>query len=135
MPTTAISATDLTPRVRRSEDCARSPQSEAATEIALALMGIGNLPDALFAETASWERSDAPCAVGHAAIRNGLATQSAPESLYVDQVVTHGRAATVSGRLTRDGTGTMMFCHVLRFTDSSCHTLAQIVSFERPDRV
>ncbi|WP_417257844.1 hypothetical protein [Celeribacter sp.] len=121
-------------QVRRSAKAAIAPESEAVEQIALALMGVGTLPEARLAVTATWDRSDAPCAVGRDVIVAALADNEAPVSITIDQVVTHGKAGTVSGRLTRDGSGTHLFCHIIRFTTAQCHDIAQLVSFEQRER-
>lgn len=108
--------------------------------IACALTGIGTTalsPD-IFAESATWERGDGPPAVGRDAIATALSTAQsrAPVSLHIDQIVSHGKAATVSGRLNRDGdaAGPVLFCHILRFTAPDLGQIAQIVSFEQRER-
>ncbi len=87
----------------------------------------------MFSETASWDQTGMPCVLGREAIAAHLLHATPPQSILIDQVVCHGKAGTVSGRLTRDGVGTMVFCHVIRFTDPSCRQIAQAVSFERRD--
>lgn len=115
--------------VRRSADCGNSPKNARAEAIALALMGVGALPDAELAEAASWDGPDGAVS-GRAAIRARAKTQGA-DLIRIEEVVTHGRAGTVSGRVTR-GTETRMFCHVIRFTSAAAREIAQVVSFEHP---
>ncbi|WP_417250014.1 hypothetical protein [Celeribacter sp.] len=121
-------------RITHGAACEDSPAAQRADAIARALMGIGNLGGFGLSETASWERGDAPAAVGRAAISQALSTRIAPASIHIDQIVTQGKAATVSGRLNRDGTGTALFCHIIRFTSSAGQEIAQLVSFEQPER-
>lgn len=124
----------LATRIEQPFDGFQPPESRRATEIALGLMGAGPLCPLLFSESASWTRPEGACLVGRAAIADAMAALSAPESLTILEVTSHGKAATVSGRMTRDGTGLLMFCHVLRFTTPDCRELAQVVSFEHVER-
>ncbi len=108
-------------------------RAEAMAGLALRFSGYGSgyhsvapLP---LAETASWDRTGAPSVIGKAAIVEALAPLTAPSDLYVTQIVIEGRAATVSGHLTREQ-GAILFCHVLRFTTPERSEIAQIVSFE-----
>jgi hypothetical protein len=90
-------------------------------------MGVGRLDRALIAEAASWDRPEG-AVTGRQAICAAATAQTA-DLIRVEQVVTHGRAGSVSGRVTRDGT-TRLFCHVIRFTSASAKQIAQLVSFE-----
>ena len=121
-------------RVIRKAEGGNSPKNARAEEIALALMGVTELPAAMVGETAIWDRTDAPTLVGRTAILDALRAVSPPVSITVTEVVSHGRAGTVSGRLTRDGQGTVLFAHILRFATASQKELAQMVSFEREER-
>ncbi|AJE46215.1 hypothetical protein [Celeribacter indicus] len=121
-------------RVTLPAGCENAPRNARAVEIALAFMGVARLEPDLLAEGASWDRTGAPCLIGRGAISDAVAQVTPPVSLSVSEVSTHGRAGSVSGRFTRDGEGTSLFCHVLRFTSASCRELAQVVSFERRER-
>lgn len=112
--------------VSRSQDCGRSPKNARAEEIALALMGVGDLPPGILAEAASWERPEG-AVMGREAILNARATDL--DRVEVEQVVTHGKAGSVSGRFTKAGE-TRLFCHVIRFTSASANQVGQLVSFE-----
>ncbi len=109
---------------------ASGPEEAEAEAIALALMGVGALGPERLAEAASWERPGGGV-MGRAAIVAAAARQSA-EAIAVDQVVTHGRAGSVSGRVTRGG-ATRLFCHVIRYTAPDAREIAQLVSFEHPE--
>jgi len=115
--------------VLRSPDCGNSPKNLAAQEIALALMGVGTLPEDALVEAVAW---DVPggAVTGRAAVLARAAAQSA-DVIAVDQVVTHGRGGSVSGRITRGG-DTRLFCHLIRFTSAAARDIAQLVSFEHP---
>ena len=115
--------------VLRSPDCGNSPKNARAEEIALALMGVGALPEDRLAEAATWDFAGGAVA-GRDAIRARAASQRA-ERITIDQVVTHGRGGSVSGRVTRGG-DTRLFCHVIRFTSAAGRDIAQLVSFEHP---
>ena len=116
-------------QVTRSPDCGNSPRNARAEEIALALMGVGAVPDIAIAEAATWDFAGG-AVTRQAAIRARAAGQSA-DAITVDQVVTHGRGGSVSGRVTRNG-DTRLFCHVIRFTSAAARDIAQLVSFEHP---
>ena len=91
-------------------------------------MGVGALPAEMLAEAASWDRPGG-AVTGRAAILEAVAGTAPADLIRVEQVVTHGRAGSVSGRVTRDGS-TRLFCHVIRFTSASAKQIAQLVSFE-----
>ena len=115
--------------MRRGPDCGNSPKNATAERIALALMGVGALDGDILAEAASWDRPEG-AVTGRDAIRAVARRQSA-DAISVEQVVTHGKAGAVSGRVTR-GADTRLFCHVIRFTGASAREVAQLVSFEHP---
>lgn len=119
--------------IRRSAECGSSPKNAKAEAIALALMGAGPadavLADGGLAEAASWDRPGGSVA-DRVAILAAAEGQRA-DLIRIEQVVTHGRAGSVSGRVTR-GTETRLFCHVIRFTSAAATQVAQIVSFEHP---
>lgn len=112
--------------VIRSADCGNSPKNARAEDIALALMGVGDLPADLVAEGVTWER---PTGAITGRDRVLAAVETGLTRVEVDQVVTHGKAGSVSGRLTRDGE-TRLFCHVIRFTTATQKQIGQLVSFE-----
>lgn len=116
-------------QVTRSPDCENSAQNRRIENIALALMGEGNLPDALLSEGAVWDRLGGAIA-GRPAIQAARRDQPQCKSIRVDQVVSHGKAGTASGVLTRPDGSTRLFCHVIRFTRSKDGEIAQMVSFE-----
>lgn len=115
--------------VRRSDTCGNSPKNARAETIALALMGVGALDEDALAEGATWDFSGGAL-TGRDAIRARVAGQRA-DLIRIEQVVTHGRGGSVSGRVTR-GTDTRLFCHVIRFTSAAAREVAQLVSFEHP---
>jgi hypothetical protein len=121
-------------RIARSGN---SPEDARAEEIALALMGVGRLDPEALAEAATWDGASglvegATVAVaGRLAIVAALDTVAPPEKIRVEQVVAHGRAGSVSGRITRGGE-TRLYCHFIRFTSPAARQVAQLVSFEHP---
>lgn len=115
--------------IRRSSDCGNSPKNARAEEIALALMGVGTLEAGLLAEAASWERPGGAVTGREEILARVREAVGTADLIRVEQVVTHGRAGSVSGRITR-GETTRLFCHVIRFTSASAKQIAQIVSFE-----
>lgn len=118
----------MTPKVIRKAE-GRARIEARAEDIALALMGAGPLPRDLIADDATWERGTDGSAAGRVAIAKAFENLIAPDSITVEQVVAHGKAATVSGRLTR-GQQSRIFCHVIRHTSEAATQIAQIVSFE-----
>ena len=117
------------PEVIRAADCHNSPKNQRAEDIALALFGVGTLPEDQIAEGAVWDRPGGAVS-GRAAILAAIAPEGITR-IAADQVVTHGKAGSVSGRVTRAGE-TRLFCHVIRFTSASARQIAQLVSFEHP---
>lgn len=113
-------------RVFASNHGADSPKDAMAQEIALALMGVGALPKHLLAEAATWQRPDR-AVTGRAEIL--AAVETGLDRVEVEQVETHGKAGSVSGRLVRGGEA-RLFCHVIRFTTANAKQIAQLVSFE-----
>ncbi|WP_439103131.1 hypothetical protein [Celeribacter marinus] len=124
----------MTPRVHRTSKSAQTRDAAHAEQIALALMGVGDLNAGQLVDAATWERSDAPCAVGRDVILAAVSAIHPPVSITIDQVIIHGKAGTVSGRLTRDGSGTHLFCHIIRFTTAKRDDIGQLVSFEHLER-
>lgn len=118
------------PEVIRSAECDNSPKNARAEEIALALMGVGKLGEDMLAENAVWDGATGARA-GRSAILAACAAQPAADKIRVEQVVTHGAAGSVSGRITRGGE-TRLYCHVIRFTSAAAKQVAQLVSFEHP---
>ena len=116
-------------QVTRSPDCANSAQNRRIENIALALMGEGDLPDAALSEGAVWDRSGG-AVLGRPAIQQARENQPTCKSIRIEQVVSHGKAGTASGVLTRPDGSTRLFCHVIRFTRSENGETAQMVSFE-----
>ncbi|WP_407492103.1 hypothetical protein [Pseudooceanicola sp. MF1-13] len=120
------------PEVVTSGDCGNSPKNAAAQDIALALMGAGALPPEVLADSAVWQRPSGAL-TGRKPILTALRRTKAPDRIEVDQVVTHGKSGSVSGRYwTADEV--RLFCHVLQFTSAAMRSLAQIVSFEHRPR-
>ncbi|MBL6428690.1 hypothetical protein [Maritimibacter sp.] len=116
-------------RIARSPDCGNSPKNQTTEAIALALMGVGALDDGLLAEGASWDRFGAGI-TGRDAIQAARAETPDHEWIEISEVVSHGKAGSVSGRLQRAGEAPRIFCHVIRFTSASARQIAQIVSFD-----
>ncbi|WP_375175629.1 nuclear transport factor 2 family protein [Pseudooceanicola sp.] len=117
------------PEVTTSGDCGNSPKNARAQDIALALMGAGTLDSDLLAENAVWERPGG-AVTGRKAILRALQRAKAPVRIEVDQVVTHGKSGSVSGRYVLAEGEERLFCHVLRFTTATMREVAQMVSFE-----
>lgn len=118
------------PEVIRAPGCESGPETATAEAVALAVMGVGALPGDRLAESAVWDGAHGALA-GRAAIGAALAAVAPADRIRIEQVVTHGRAGSVSGRITR-GTETRLYCHVIRFTSATRDEVAQIVSFEHP---
>lgn len=91
-------------------------------------MGAGTLEPSLLAEDAVWERPGGAVA-GRTMILRALRRVTAPERIAVEQVVSHGRSGSVSGRIWMAG-DERLFCHVLRFSSAARQDIAQMVSFE-----
>ncbi|WP_417244629.1 hypothetical protein [Celeribacter sp.] len=113
--------------------CDPTPEERQAAMLALAFNGAGTLDADDLSETASWDASNRAGIVGRDQVLAALGQVRAPVSLSVTQIVVQGKAATVSGRLTRDGEGLFMFCQILRFASASRTQIAQIVSVEQKE--
>lgn len=106
-----------------------SPKSARAQDIALALLGAGSLDPSLLAADAQWQRPKGLLA-GRDRIARATRALTPPADITVEQVVSHGRSASVSGRVRTARGDTRLFCVVLRFTSAACRDLAQIVTFD-----
>ena len=103
-----------------------------ARELALALMGERSLlPDAI-SDGATWQKG-ASTLIGREAILEGA--EPATATVTIDEIVTHGKAAAVSGNLRDQSGQTRLFCHMIRFTNASANQVASIVSFEHTIKV
>lgn len=120
-------------RITRGPDCETTPKSQRVEQIALALLGAADLPDQHLSEAAIWDRSEGSLSGRHA-IQTTRASLPRCDVIRIEQVVSHGKAGTVTGIVTRSGQRSRLFCHVIRFTSSSAQTIAQVVSFEHAER-
>ncbi len=101
--------------------------SEKVREISLGLLGAGDMPDGVLSDSVTWQNGDRVL-VGQDAVLASAKTYS-HSSVTIDDVVTHGKAAAVSGRLQSE-TGPRLFCHMIKFTSASAKQIASIVSFQ-----
>jgi hypothetical protein len=108
--------------------CADSPKAERAEALALGLMGLGPLDRDALAEGVGWDASGRTH-MGRDAVVAAIIPAPA-RRVDVDQTVTHGKAAAVSGVLTLADGSTRLFCHMIRYTSAAATTVAHIVSFE-----
>ena len=117
----------------RSGDCEGSPKNLRAETIALGLMGAAPLAPDAFAEGVGWERGSGETLMGREAI---LAVEKGVglRKIEVSQVVTHGKAGAVSGRLWREDGSSSLFCYMLRFTSAAVKQVAHVVSFEHASK-
>lgn len=120
--------TDDGPEVVTSGDRGNAPRNALAQDIALALMGAGSLSPDQVAADVTWD-GPGGAVTGRDRLIKVLGRSVAPDRIHVDQVVTHGRSGSVSGRLWR-GEEERLFCHVIRFTTAAARQVAQLVSFE-----
>jgi len=124
----------LIPATEIKRQCPQPASDKAArTEaIALALSGVAVMPAGLIGAGSSWE-GRGPVRIGPEAIAAGLSALMPPERIEISDIVTHGRAGTVSGRIWREGR-VALFCHVIRYTSAAAREVAQMVSFEHQER-
>ena len=120
------------PEIQRGHDAPPAPDTAEtrAEALALALMGAGAMDQAMLSPDATWQCGDAPVMVGRGAILAALGALRPPRKIYIEQVVTQGKAGTVSGRLVTDTGRARLFCHVIRYTSAAAQQIAQIVSFD-----
>lgn len=102
-------------------------KSDKVKEISLGLLGAGEMPDGVLSDCVTWQNGESVL-VGQAAVI-ASARKIAHRSVTIEEVVTHGKAAAVSGRLL-SATGPKLFCHMIKFTSTSAQEIASIVSFE-----
>ncbi|SFK06598.1 hypothetical protein [Celeribacter neptunius] len=120
-------------RLRYAADLRPDATEQPMIDMALAFLGIGTLAPSSLSETASWDRTGHDSMVGRAEILAAMPGITAPVSVTVTQIVSEGKAATITGRLTRDGIGVALFCLVLRFTSPTRDQIAQVVGFEQAE--
>lgn len=102
-------------------------KTDKAKEISLGLLGAGALPKDVLSDSVTWQNGGSVF-VGQEAVLAKIAETSA-SSIKIEDIVTHGKAAAVSGRLTSE-TGPKLFCHMIKFTSASAKQIASIVSFQ-----
>lgn len=108
----------------------RSAKASIAEELALGIMGVAELKTGLLSDSVTWQNGREGALMGRDSISNAIVTRS-DRSVIVDEIVTHGNSAAVSGRI-RSETGTRLFCHMIKYTSASAKQVASIVSFEHP---
>jgi len=118
-----------TSTVERGTACGSSPKAKKAADIALGLMGASALLSDDFAEAVSWQKGGAAL-IGQDAIFK--AAKQTGADIRIDEIVTHGKAAAVSGQVRRMGQPAALFCHMIRYTSASAKQVASVISFEHP---
>jgi len=83
--------------------------------------------EGILSESVTWQNGD-NVHVGRTSVISAIKPDDAI-SVKVDDVVTHGKAAAVSGRLKTEGEA-FLFCHMIKFTSASAKQIASIVSFK-----
>ena len=102
-------------------------KSERAKEICLGLFGADAMPDHVLSDSVTWQNGDCVL-IGQDAVLTSI-KKLARSSVKIEDVVTHGKAAAVSGRLITNQ-GPFLFCHMIKFTNTSAKQIASIVSFK-----
>lgn len=118
-----------TSNVERGAACGSSPKAKKAAGVALGLMGACGLSSDDFADAVSWQKGGTAL-IGRDAIFK--AVKRAEADIRIDEIVTHGKAAAVSGQVRRKGQPAALFCHMIRFTSASAKQVASVISFEHP---
>ncbi|MGI3170404.1 hypothetical protein ACRARG_14740 [Pseudooceanicola sp. C21-150M6] len=121
------------PEVIRSADCANSPKNAAAEELGLALSGAQPLLREALSDGVIWDRSGTSLS-GVEAVASTAEAVTPPLRIRIEQVVTHGKSAAVSGRVWTAPGQALLFCHMIRYTSAAQRQVAQIVSFDHPVR-
>lgn len=119
-------------RIKRSGPGTGTAKDARTEEIALALMGAVPVDLTLFAEAAGWQNGPNGAAMGRARIVEKIAAARDPDEISVEQVVSHGKAGSVAGRVVRGGEP-YLFCHVIRYDTAAAGKVVQVVSFERAE--
>lgn len=99
-----------------------------AQQIARALMGDGPIDADQLAASVTWQNSRQGALVGRDAVLKAV-KNARVDAVKVDEVVTQGKAASVSGFVTR-AADRGLFCVMLRFTSAAQVQVASIVDFE-----
>jgi hypothetical protein len=107
----------------------RSPNALIAEEVSLGLLGARELAPALLAENITWQNGESSVIIGRSSVKSAVKLKNL-RKVQVEDIVTHGMAAAVSGRLFRDDHDARLFCHMIKFTSASAQEIASIVSFE-----
>jgi hypothetical protein len=124
-----LSDDNRTSTVERGAACGSSPKARKAADVALGLMGACTLAADAFADAVSWQNGGTAL-IGRDAIFK--AVKRAEADIRIDEIVTHGKAAAVSGQVRRTGQPAALFCHMIRFTSASAKQVASVISFEHP---
>ncbi len=120
-------ADTLTPvRILRNGPLTQSESDRSAEAIALGLLGVCELPVEGLSANATWQNGS-DVLVGRAAISAAICAKRLIE-VRIEDVVSHGKAAAVSGRLITNS-GPYLFCHMIKYTNASAKHVASIVSF------
>lgn len=81
--------------------------SKTAEEVCFGLLGAGQMREGILSESVTWQNGD-NVHVGRTSVISAIKPDDAI-SVKVDDVVTHGKAAAVSGRLKTEGEA-FLFC-------------------------
>lgn len=119
--------TDITP----SRDCGNSPKNQFAEQIAIAMEtgDTGFARDALD-DNVMWESAKGDIS-GRKQVLARLEQASKPDRLFIDHVVTHGKAGAINGVAEIEGSKqARRFCYMLTFTNTKCRMLQRITEFQ-----
>lgn len=116
------------PLVERGENCGTSPKARKAADIALGLMGAARLEPSVIAEGATWQNGGRSLLGREAVVAQ--ARKAKTEYIRIDEIVTHGKAAAVSGQMRRAGKPPALFCHMIKFSSAAALQVASVISFD-----
>ena len=116
--------------ITRASQDSKSPNAEQAESIALGLMGAKKLNLEHMSDSVTWQKGSDGALMGRDSISAAISHREL-KAVIIDEIVTHGKAAAVSGRI-RSNMETRLFCHMIKFTSSSAKQVASIVSFDHP---
>lgn len=115
-------------QINRSADCGNSPKNTTTECIGVALETLDMKQlQGLLAETVSWRLPELTL-TGVDAIANYLSGQSAPITLDIDRVVSHGKVGAVNG-VSVSGNTQGRFCHLIEYSSVKCERVVRIESY------
>jgi hypothetical protein len=113
--------------IQRSADCGNSPKNKLVEDLAIALETGAPDIDALAGDV-RWNRADGDCRSGSAAVSDSIAGTTAPGSLVIERVSSHGKVGSALGRADN-----RTFAHFFEFASAAAKSVVRIDSFSKAE--